>query len=122
MGNWRKDQSKNARRMVWGQTRGEFDPTRQDFVKRMKEYPAFASLRIEKIGGEIHCWRQVSEPESDPYWFSCIRFVGDGWGYWKLFYRKDESRWRPTSIKELPAREVIAQCAEFYTDVFHQKA
>src|SRR5579864_3771125 len=94
MGSWRSDQHKNARRTIWGETRGMMDPTTKDFCRRQKAYPALKGLRAEKIGSEIHCWRLV-EPEKGPsYWTSCLRFIDDGFGHWEVYYRPDERRWR----------------------------
>ena len=115
MGSWRADQSKAARRYVWQQTRGETDDTRRDFVERLKPYPTFAAMRVEKIGGELHLWRPLKEDESGKaYWTSCLRFVDDGWGYWTVYYRLDERRWRTTSIKEMPLGRAIVAVAEFW--------
>ncbi len=118
MGNWRADQSKGVRRDIWGQTRGENDPTRRDFLERMKPFPVFASLRIEKIGEEIHCWREIKDSAGKPYWASCLRFVSDDFGYWDVFYRTDERRWRTTPLKELPVGRMIERLAEFYSEKF----
>jgi hypothetical protein len=118
MGEWRKDQSKNARRYLWGQTRGEHDATRRDFLVRMKPFPVLGKLQIEKIGGEIHAWREVTEDSGKRYWTSCLRFIDDGYGFWTLFYRPDERRWRSTPYKDLPVGRVIAAAAEFFGQNF----
>ena len=114
MGEWRKDQSKGARRYIWGQTRGEHDEVWRDFAARMKAFPTFQSLRIEKIGAEIHAWRNVREDNGKTYWTSCLRFVDDGWGYWSVYYRSDERRWRATPVEDQPIGRALAQTAEFY--------
>src|SRR5690349_21680647 len=102
MGSWRVDQHKLVRRRIWGQTRGQSDDVWQDFAQRIKPYKHLAHLRFEKLGTEIHCWRQLPESGGTPYWTSCLRFVDDGWGYWTVYYRTDEGRWRTTDIKEMP--------------------
>lgn len=118
MGEWRADQSKGVRRYVWGQTRGEQDPTRRDFMRRLKDYPELSALRIEKIGSEIHAWREVLEDGGRRYWVSCLRFVPDEWGYWDVFYRTDERRWRPAGIDELPVGKALGAAAEFFREKF----
>jgi hypothetical protein len=116
MGEWRKDQSKHARRNVWGETRGQSDETWQDFALRIKPYKELSQLRFEKIGTEIHCWQQIPDTKrtGDMYWASILRFVDDGWGYWTVMYRNDEGRWRPTDIKKLPLGRAVPLAAEFY--------
>ena len=114
MGEWRKDQSKKARRYIWGETRGQSDDTWQDFAGRVKSYPELAKLRFEKLGKEIHGWKQVLESDGDPYWLSCLRFVDDGWGYWTVYFRTDESRWRTTDIKKIPLGRAVTAAAEWY--------
>jgi hypothetical protein len=114
MGEWRKDQSKGVRRRIWGQTRGQDDETWQDFAQRIKQFPHMADLRFEKIGTEIHCWKQVPEDGGGSYWMSCLRFVDDGWGYWNVYYRIDERRWRATDIKEMPIGRAVTAAAEWY--------
>jgi hypothetical protein len=116
MGEWRADQSKKSRRYVWQETRGQNDETWQDFARRAKPFPAFAALRFEKLGKEIHCWREAAESGGASYWMSCLRFVDDGWGYWTVYYRSDERRWRTTPIKEFPLGRAVAAAAEFYRD------
>ena len=118
MGEWRLDQSKGAKRDVWGQTRGENDPTRRDILERMKPFPVFQPLRVEKIGSEIHCWRELKRESGRVYWVSCLRLVPDEWGYWDVFYRTDERRWRTTSMQELPIGRIIEQLADFYSQKF----
>jgi hypothetical protein len=118
MGNWRADQSKGVRRYVWQQTRGEHDDTFRDVAARMKAFPVFTPLRIEKIGSEIHVWRQIKEDSGKTYWASCFRLVDDGWGYWTVFYRPDERRWRTTPIKDEPIGKALAHVAEFYQEAF----
>jgi len=118
VGEWRKDQSKGGRRVIWGQTRGEQDSTRRNFLERMRAYPVFKNLKVEKIGSEIHIWR-VEKPETGPaYWTSCIRFLDDSWGYWDVWYRPDERRWRSTGINKQPVGKAIAAVAEFYQEKF----
>jgi hypothetical protein len=114
MGNWQKDQSKNARRYVWGQTRGEHDAARRDFLSRAKVFPAFAPLRIEKIGSELHLWREIKEPSGKIYWTSCLRFVDNDWGYWTVYFRPDERRWRAAGIKELPISGALEETARLF--------
>jgi hypothetical protein len=114
MGSWRADQSKKPRRKIWGETRGQSDSVWQEFAKRFKAYPCFTPLRIEKIGEEIHAWRQIVNPKGEPYWMSCLRFVDDGWGYWTVYYRNDERRWRATDITHLPLSHAIRLAAEWY--------
>ena len=116
MGEWRRDQSKKTRRYIWGETRGHQDSTWQDFARRMKEFPDLASLKFEKIGEEIHLWRQVPEDQGEPYWISCLRFVDDGYGHWEVFFRTDESRWRATQIKEVSIGRALAGAAGWYRD------
>src|SRR5437868_5439555 len=111
MGTWRQDQSKGVRRKVWGQTRGQEDDTRKDFVNRLKAYPVFASLRVEKIGSEIHFWRQLQDEKGELYWASCLRFIDDGWSHWTVMYRTDERRWRTTPIKDLPTGRALTDTA-----------
>jgi len=118
MGEWRRDQAKGARRYVWGQTRGHDDNLRRDFIERAKPFPVLHALRVEKIGDEIHCWREVKEEDGKAYWISCLRLVPDEWGYWDVFYRTDERRWRTTPLKEIPLGRMIAQLAEFYSEKF----
>ena len=115
MGNWRADQSKTARRRIWGKTRGQSDETWQDFSRRAKDYLVLKPLRFEKIGKEIHCWRQVEESGGTPYWMSCLRFVDDGWGYWTVYYRTDERRWRTTPIRQQPIGRALSESADFWT-------
>jgi hypothetical protein len=114
MGTWRVDQSKNAKRYVWQQTRGEQDEMLRDFVVRFKAYPVFAEVKLEKIGSEIHVWRPIKESSGKSYWASCMRFKDDGWGYWDVFYRPDERRWRTTTIKETPLTKAISAAADWY--------
>jgi hypothetical protein len=114
MGDWRKDQSKTVRRYIWGETRGQNDTTWQDFANRIKTLPALAPLKHEKLGSEIHCWRQVLDAAGKPYWISCLRFVADDWGYWTVSYRKDEGRWRATDIQKLPVGRAVTAAAEWY--------
>ena len=114
MGDWRKDQSKTVRRRIWGQTRGQNDGAWQDFNRRTKEFPVFSRLRFEKLGKEIHCWRELTADEGYTYWTSCLRFVDDERGYWTVLYRLDERRWRSTDIKKLPLGRAIPLVAEFY--------
>jgi|SRR6185437_14781980 len=116
MGDWRRDQSKGARRLIWGQTRGKEDPTYRNFAERLRAYPDLAALKVEKIGSEIHCWRERTEPGGKKYWTSCLRFVDDGWGYWTVFYRPDERRWRTTPLRDLPIGRALEQAVEFYKD------
>ncbi|OGR90891.1 MAG: hypothetical protein A2992_03325 [Elusimicrobia bacterium RIFCSPLOWO2_01_FULL_59_12] len=118
MGDWRKDQSKKTRRYTWGQTRGQNDETLEDFLQRVKAFPAFASLRFEKIGSEIHAWRSIREDSGSLYWASCLRFADDGWGYWTVFYRLDERRWRVTDARERPLGQALAGAAEWYRSRF----
>jgi hypothetical protein len=115
MGSWRKDQHKRVRRYNWGQTRGQNEGVRQDFMERIRPYPVFKDLRIEKLGEEIHCWRLAHEEGDQPYWTSCLRFVDDGWGYWTVYYRTDEGRWRATDTKEAPLGRAISEAAEWYS-------
>ena len=114
MGEWTLDQSKNARRTIWGQTRGENDPTLRDFIRRAKTYPMLAAMRPEKIGPEIHCWRQIKSPDGEVYWHSCLRFKDDGWGYWTVMYRSDERRWRTTDLEDLPYSKVLPAAVDLY--------
>ena len=114
MGEWRQDQSKTVRRYLWGETRGQNDPTWQDFARRVKSFPNLASLRFEKLGQEIHCWRQVPDGHDKLYWISCLRFVADDWGYWTVYYRKDEGRWRATDFEKLPIGRALTAAAEWY--------
>jgi len=116
MGEWRRDQSKEARRHVWGKTRGEQDPTWRDFAHRLRAIPELAGLRAEKIGSEIHLWRERREPGGKPYWASCLRFLDDGWGYWTVMYRPDERRWRATPLKDRPLRQALEGAAKFYPE------
>jgi hypothetical protein len=118
MGEWRLDQSKGAKRYVWGQTRGVDDSTRRNLIERMKPYAVFKNLRVEKIGSEIHCWREMTEETGKKHWISCLRFVPDDWGYWDVFYRTDERRWRTTDLQELPIGRMIERLAEFYSQKF----
>jgi len=120
MGEWRKDQSKKTRRYIWGQTRGQSDGTWQDFAIRIKEYPILGGLKFEKIGDEVHCWREVLEDTGETYWMSCLRFTEDGYGHWSVFYRTDESRWRATDIKKIPIGRALAGAAEWYRDRMQQ--
>lgn len=113
MGSWRADQSKGARRKIWGQTRGELDLTRQEFANRLNSAPSLASLRIEKIGSEIHAWREIRDEAGAVYWASCLRFVDQGLGYWTVLYRPDERRWRATPIKNLPMSAAITAAADW---------
>jgi hypothetical protein len=114
MGEWRLDQSKNSRRYIWGETRGEYDDVWKDFAQRFKAHPALAGMKFEKLGKEIHLWRQIPEDGGRTYWGSCLRFVDDGWGYWTVFYRTDERRWRTTDIKEEPIGRALTAAAEFW--------
>jgi hypothetical protein len=114
MGEWRADQSKKTRRYVWGETRGQYDDVWKDFAQRVKAYPELAAMKYEKIGKEIHLWRPIQESSGETYWTSCLRFVDDGWGYWTVFYRMDERRWRTTALKELPIGRAITSAAEFW--------
>lgn len=116
MGEWRADQSKGARRYNWGETRGKQDATLRDFTERMRAFPDLKDIRAEKIGSEIHCWREIPEDGGKTYWTSCLRFVDDGWGYWTVFQRPDERRWRTTPLKELPLSRALAGAAEFYKE------
>jgi len=118
MGNWKLDQGKGARRYVWGQTRGENDPTRRDYLERIKPFPIFSAMRLEKIGSEIHFWREIKEDTGKGYWISCVRCVPDDWGYWDIFYRTDEGRWRTTPFKEMPVGRMIERLAEFVSEKF----
>jgi|GEM_PF-1920786 hypothetical protein len=121
MGEWRADQSKNVRRYSWGETRGKNDAIWKEFARRIETFQILAGLKFEKIGSEIHCWREVYEPSKDKYWTSCLRFVDDGWGYWTVFYRTDERRWRATSLKQLPMRLALEGAAEFYQNHFVER-
>ncbi len=114
MGEWRPDQAKHTRRYTWGTTRDKKDAVWRDFGLRLEKMHALKDLRHEKIGGEIHFWRLSKDPNGKPFWFSCLRLVGDGWGYWTLYWRPDERRWRTTGIEELPAGKAINATAEFY--------
>jgi hypothetical protein len=115
MGNWKPDQSKKPRRKIWGETRGQSDETWQEFAKRFKEAPPLDKLRLEKVGTEIHAWRQIlDEKKGEPYWMSCLRFVDDGWSYWTVLYRTDERRWRTTDIRGLPMSRAITAAAQWY--------
>jgi len=114
MGDWRADQSKTVRRMVWGRTRGEGDATWKDFSARFKRFPALTNMRIEKMGSEIHAWRPAKEDTGKTYWVSCLRFVDEGLGYWTVLYRSDERRWRTTPFKEMPLSRAVEAAAEFY--------
>lgn len=116
MGSWRSDQSKEARRYLWGKTRGEGDPTWKDVTHRLRALAALAGLRVEKIGSEMHLWRQVQEPSGKAYWTSCLRFIDDGWSYWTVLYRPDERRWRATGLRRLPIGRALAAAAEFYRE------
>jgi hypothetical protein len=117
MGDWRVDQSKTVRRMVWGRTRGEGDATWKDFSARFKNLPPLAALRVEKIGSEIHAWRSLKEAETGKiYWVSCLRFVDDGLGYWTVLYRSDERRWRTTTFKEMPLGRAVEAASDFYKE------
>ncbi|MFA5974788.1 MAG: hypothetical protein WC859_01305 [Elusimicrobiota bacterium] len=118
MGSWRPDQSKEARRYVWGRTRGEDDPTRRDFAHRLRAFPALARLKTEKIGSEIHLWREVQDPSGKKYWISCLRFMDDGWGYWTVRFRTDERRWRSTDLNDLPLRLAFESAVTFYKEHF----
>ncbi len=118
MGTWRADQSKGGRRYVWGETRGETDDTRRDFIARLKAFVIFNGLRTEKIGSEMHLWRLEKIGTAKPYWTSCLRFVDDGWGYWTVYYRPDERRWRSAPAKELPLGKAMTLTAEFYKQTF----
>jgi len=118
MGDWRFDQSKGGRRHVWQQTRGEQDPTRRNFVERIKTYPVFKGMRIEKIGGELHVWRENVPKEGSSYWTSCMRFKDDSWGYWTVYYRTDERRWRSTGIEDQPVGKAIDSASEFWREKF----
>jgi hypothetical protein len=122
MGDWRPDQSKKTRRYVWGQTRGEQDETLRDFNVRVKAYPQLAALRAEKIGSEIHLWRMLKEDSGKDYWISCLRFVDDTWGYWSVFYRTDERRWRTTPVKDEPLGRALATVADFFREEFAEPA
>lgn len=116
MGEWRKDQSKKTRRYIWGQTRGQNDETLEDFVQRAKAFPAYTGLRFEKLGPEVHMWRNIPEDGGGMYWMSCLRFVDDGWGYWSVMYRTDEGRWRATDAKKVPLGRAIELAAQWYKD------
>src|ERR1700744_6412717 len=118
MGPWKRDQSKGVRRVIWGQTRGKTDETWKEFEQRINKFPELSKLRIEKIGSEIHAWRQIQAESGDAYWASCFRFVDEGYGYWSLWYRTDERRWRATPYKELPMGRTITGAAEFYKTHF----
>jgi len=118
VGEWRKDQNKGGRRIVWGQTRGEQDPTRRNFVERIKAFPSFHNLKVEKIGSEIHVWREEKPEKGPAYWTSCLRFVDDSWGYWNVWFRPDERRWRTTDITEEPMSKAIELAAEYYGKKF----
>ncbi len=118
MGEWRKDQSKKTRRYIWGETRGQNDETLEDFVQRSKHFPVFSVLRFEKLGSEIHGWRNIPEDGGETYWTPCIRFVDDGWGYWTTMFRTDEGRWRPTDAKKMPLGRAIELTAEWYATHF----
>lgn len=121
MGNWRADQSKGGRRYQWGQSRGKEDPTLRDFLARSKKFPEYAELRSEKIGTEIHCWREMKESHTGKvYWTSCLRFADDGWGYWTVHFRPDEARWRSTPLKDLPIGRAVEGAAEFYRQKLHE--
>lgn len=116
MGTWRADQSKGGRRYVWGESRGKEDPTLRDIAARLKKVPDLAALRPEKIGAEIHCWRERKESTGKTHWVSCLRLVDDGWGYWTVFFRPDEARWRATPIKDMPLSRAIAGAADIYRE------
>ena len=116
MGEWRADQSKEARRHIWGKTRGEEDATWRDFSHRLRSYPDLKNLRAEKIGAEIHLWREAREPSGKTYWTSCLRFQDDGFGYWTVMYRPDERRWRTTPIRELPIRQALDAASQLYNE------
>ena len=119
MGEWRADQSKGTRRYIWGQTRGDKDAARRDFVVRAKAFPAFQGLQVEKIGSEIHLWRPLKEPSGKTYWTSCLRFVDDDWGYWTVYYRPDERRWRATDVRKLPIGRAIELTAQLFDTLLH---
>jgi len=114
MGEWRADQSKKTRRYVWGQTRGEHDAARRDFIERARKYPLMSALRVEKIGSELHLWRQIKEDSGKTYWASCFRFVDNDWGYWTVFYRPDERRWRKAGITDLPIARALEETARLF--------
>ena len=118
MGTWRFDQSKGGRRHVWQQTRGEQDPTRRDIVERMRAFPEFKDLKVEKLGGEIHIWREIEADKGPSYWASCMRLIGDSWGYYDVFYRTDERRWRSSGIEEMPIGRLLQILADFYREKF----
>ena len=114
MGEWSKDQSKHQRRYKWDKTRGTKDAVWRDFALRLKNIPEFKDMRHEKIGSEIHHWRLSQDSAGKPFWLSVLRLVGDGWGYWDLYWRPDERRWRTTGYEELPAGKALAAAVEFY--------
>lgn len=121
MGTWKADQSKGTRRYVWGETRGKEDATLRDIAARAKKQPDLGDLRPEKIGSEIHFWREVTEkPSGKTYWLSCLRFVDDGWSYWTVFFRPDDARWRATPLKDLPLSKAISGAAEIYRERLHE--
>ena len=114
MGEWRKDQSKRTRRYIWGQTRGQNEGTWQDFNTRIKTIPELNGLRYEKLGEEIHCWRETVEDSGEKYWLSVLRFVDEGYGHWSVYYRTDESRWRATDAKKVPIGRALEGAAAWY--------
>jgi hypothetical protein len=116
MGSWRPDQSKNARRVIWGESRGKDDDTWKDFQRRFRDYPELGKLRLEKIGSEIHGWRLVNSPSGESYWMSCLRFISDGMGYWTVMYRPDERHWRTTPFRDLPVGQAIESAAAWFRD------
>lgn len=120
MGNWEKDQSKARKRYDWGTTRGTKDPVWRDFTERLKKIPELQEFKIEKLGSEIHFWRQTKDVEGKMYWLSFLRFVGDKWDYWDVSWRGDDSRWRATGIKEVPVRQALANAVEFYKQKKHE--
>ena len=114
MGEWRADQSKHERRYQWGTVRGTKDPVWKDFAQRLKKIPELQKFYHEKIGAEVHFWRQTKDPNGKTFWHSFLRFVGDGWGHWSVWWRPDERRWHPTSIEELPVGRALLAAREFY--------
>jgi hypothetical protein len=113
MGTWKPDQSKHSRRYEWGKSRGEKDAVWRDFAARLKAVPGLSPFKHEKIGPEIHFFRQAKDPNGRPYWTSFLRFVNDGWGYWEIAWRPDEGRWRSPGLKQLPPSQALTAAAEF---------
>jgi len=120
VGDWSADQSKSRKRYQWVSTRGEKDQVWRDFTKRLKSIPDFNDLRIEKLGPEIHFWRETKDSEGKTYWTSCLRFSGDNWDYWTVYWRADESRWRSTGIKDVPVSQALTQAVAFYNQKKHE--